>query len=76
MSVHCCEMMRLKIENVCDQHPDRRACPDTVIDYSPSSDSYGLPIHDGEDGFAASWIKISYCPWCATKLPNGLEAAA
>jgi len=70
---HCCEMMRSNVESICDKHFDRRACPDTVIDYSANSNSYGLPIHDGEDGYATNWIRISYRPWCAAKLPNGLS---
>ncbi|WP_430444133.1 DUF6980 family protein [Sphingorhabdus contaminans] len=67
MTEHCCEMMRSNVENICDMHPDRFDCPDCLIDYS--EDSYGLIIHDG----GHSVITISYCPWCATKLPNGLD---
>ncbi|MBA4307380.1 MAG: hypothetical protein C0429_11660 [Sphingopyxis sp.] len=67
MTKHCCEMMHSNVENICDMHPDRFDCPDCLIDYF--KDSYGLMIHDG----GRSVITISYCPWCATKLPNGLD---
>lgn len=69
-------MMRSNVESVCAQHPDRKACPDTVVDYSPKWNSYGLPVHDGDDGYAASWISIQYCPWCGTKLPEPVEFEA
>ncbi|WP_420910669.1 DUF6980 family protein [Qipengyuania spongiae] len=54
---------------MCDQHEDRFACPDCLIHHSEKRDSYGLIIHDG----GSSVITISYCPWCAVKLPNGLD---
>jgi hypothetical protein len=44
------------------------------VDYSPRSNSYGLPVHDGEDGYASSSIAIAYCPWCGNKLPEPREA--
>ncbi|WP_425594845.1 DUF6980 family protein [Qipengyuania aestuarii] len=68
MSSHCCEMMRENVENVCDRHEDRFECPDALIHCSEAQDRYGLIIHDG----GTSIIRISYCPWCATKLQNGL----
>ncbi len=37
---------------------------DSVIAYSPKRKTFGLPIHDG----GGSWISISYCPWCGSKL--------
>jgi hypothetical protein len=69
MAKHCCEMMRVNVENGCEQHSDRFECPDALIHYSESHDSYGLIIHDG----GTAVLTISHCPWCATKLPNGLD---
>ncbi|WP_447761874.1 DUF6980 family protein [Sphingopyxis panaciterrae] len=69
MAQHCCEMMRSNVENSCDAHKDRFDCPDCLIHYSGDWDRYGLIIHDG----GSSTITISYCPWCNTRLPNGLD---
>jgi len=69
MTKHCCEMMRANVENGCDEHSDRFDCPDCLLHYSGDQESYGLIIHDG----GSSVVTISYCPWCATKLPNGLD---
>ncbi|WP_408636625.1 DUF6980 family protein [Novosphingobium aquimarinum] len=66
---HCCEIMRANVANNCGQHADRFDCPDCLIHYSVEADSYGLIIHDG----GASVITILFCPWCAAKLPNGLD---
>jgi len=63
---HCCEMMRSNVESTCEQHPDRYACPDALVDYWPKSRTYGLMIHDG----GPSMIVIAYCPWCGVKLPE------
>ena len=68
-----CEMMRSNVEASCDRHPDRKACPDALLDYWPKSQRYGLLIHDGEGGYASSMTIISFCPWCGHKLPNGLD---
>jgi hypothetical protein len=61
---HCCVMMTDNVENSCEDHPDRNDCPDMLIDYWPSSNRYGIMIHDG----AASMIVIAFCPWCGTRL--------
>ncbi|WP_082730447.1 MULTISPECIES: DUF6980 family protein [Sphingomonas] len=71
MTTHCCDMMRLNVENNCDQHPDRRECPDCLVDYWPQSDTYGLIVHDG----GSSVIAIAFCPWCGAKLPQQSEVA-
>ncbi|KIL45088.1 DUF6980 family protein [Jeotgalibacillus soli] len=39
--------------------------PDNLIFYSSKFDEYGIIVHDG----GTSFIEISYCPWCGTKLP-------
>lgn len=43
---------------------------DKVIYYSSAFDEYGIPIHDGENGMATSYIAINFCPWCGKKLPE------
>jgi hypothetical protein len=59
-------MMRSNVESTCETHSDRHACPDCLIDYWPSTDRYGIMVHDG----GTSMIVIAYCPWCGTKLPE------
>ena len=66
MKAHCCEMMRSNVEYTCDMHADRSDCGDCIIDHWPSSNRYGIMIHDG----GSSMIIIGYCPWCGTKLPD------
>lgn len=41
-----------------------------VVYYSSKFDEYGIPIHDGENGSATSFITIEYCPWCGKRLPE------
>jgi hypothetical protein len=62
---HCCETMTDKVNYVCKQHKDPFDCPDNLIFYSARFDEYGIIIHDG----GSSFIEISFCPWCGTKLP-------
>jgi hypothetical protein len=50
----------------CETHPDVFDCPDNLIYYSAKFDEYGIIIHDG----GSSFIVISFCPWCGTKLPE------
>ena len=73
MTAHCCEMMRSKVESTCDQHPDRAACPDSVLSYSDRTKRYLLLVHDGEEGYANAGYSIDFCPWCGTKLPDPVE---
>lgn len=58
--------MEKQINHKCDQHSDPFECADNLIFYSTRFDEYGIIIHDG----GASFSRISYCPWCGTKLPN------
>jgi hypothetical protein len=44
---HCCDYMRREVGRMCEQHPDRFACPDCLIHYSPPYREYGLIVHDG-----------------------------
>ena len=66
MRFHCCDMMTNNVNSTCDQHADRHDCPDCLIDYWPSTQTYGIMVHDG----GSSMIVISHCPWCGTKLPE------
>jgi hypothetical protein len=59
----CCDMMRQEAERVCEDHPDRSACPDCLIERSTDG-TYGLLIHDG----GSSRMRIRYCPWCGCEL--------
>ncbi len=64
MSDECCSRMEHDLHQQCDEHPDRFDCPDSLITKNKSG--YGLIVHDG----GHSYIKISYCPWCGTKIEN------
>ena len=70
MPRHCCERMATQAEFVCADHPDVNACPDKLVAFSERFSEYGLLVHDGEDGYASSYITIAFCPWCGTKLPE------
>ena len=65
--------MRGQLETPCPQHPDRDYCPDALI--ANVRGGYGLLIHDGEDGYAGSVIKILFCPWCGSRLPEIADLA-
>lgn len=62
----CCATMRAALAFACDQHADPFECADALIVYNEIFDEYGLPVHDG----GASYVLISHCPWCATRLPD------
>jgi hypothetical protein len=65
-SQHCCEEMHQQVTRTCDRHPDRFDCPDCLIHYSERTGGYGIIVHDG----GRSFIRIAFCPWCGTKLPD------
>ena len=67
MTKACCERMAYDLDQVCDLHPDRAACPDALI--GEVRGGFGLYVRDGEDGYGGSVIEIAYCPWCGTTLP-------
>jgi hypothetical protein len=62
----CCEEMMLQTDFVCEEHESPFECADNLIYYSQKFDEYGLIIHDG----GSSFIKIEFCPFCGTKLPE------
>jgi len=61
----CCESMKIQIEQTLN-NKDSYLSVDNLIYYSDIFNEYGLIIHDGGE----SYLKIDYCPWCGTKLPN------
>jgi hypothetical protein len=63
---YCCTALQKRIEQRCDVHKDVFDCPDNLICYIDKIDEYGLIIHDG----GSSYICISYCPFCGSKLPD------
>jgi hypothetical protein len=34
--------------------------------YIPKFDEYGIIVHDG----GTSMVRIQFCPWCGTRLPE------
>jgi ribosomal protein S27AE len=62
-------MMLENVERTCADHPNRYDCGDCLVDYWPSSRTYGLIVHD----VGSSVVIIDYCPWCGTKLPERLQ---
>ena len=63
---HCCEQMAQRVNHRCETHPDVFDCPDNLIYRSAESGEYGIVVHDG----GSSFVRIGYCPWCGTKLPE------
>lgn len=70
MTHHCCDTMTRNVTSTCDEHPNRHDCPDCLIDYWPTTEAYGIIVHDGGE----SMIRISHCPWCGKKLPEQTES--
>ena len=55
--------MRQQLNHKCGEHKNNiDFCPDKVV--TKKGDVYGLPIKDG----GGSFMMISYCPFCGTKL--------
>lgn len=67
MSEFCCERFEEDLSRTCADHPHRHDCPDALI--GRAGKGYGIYVHDG----GASVIRISFCPWCGTKLPGADE---
>lgn len=64
---YCCDYFHHHVNNWC--HNEKTcpggplSCPDCVL-VQTGPTNYGLPIHDG----GGSYISISFCPWCGTRL--------
>ena len=67
MNAFCCDRMAVDLNQVCELHPDRGACPDAMI--AQVRGGYGLYVRDGENGYGSGVIGIGFCPWCGTALP-------
>ena len=63
---HCCERMSIAVKYRCGRCSDIWACGDCLVIYSPPFDEYGSIVHDG----GASYVLLSYCPWCGARLPD------
>jgi hypothetical protein len=59
---HCCTGMQEHLAHECKDHHNPFDCPDHVMVHI--GEDYGIPIHDG----GRSYIQVSFCPWCGTKL--------
>jgi len=62
----CCNKMQKSVTYKCDHDHDKWECGDQILHYGEVFDEYGLIIHDG----GATFVSISYCPWCGKKLPE------
>jgi len=60
----CCDDMK---EKMCYTGQNEE---DKLVYYSSRFSEYGLPIYDGENGKATSYVLIQYCPWCGKRLPQ------
>ena len=58
--------MNQRLTLKCEEHNNGFECPDVLINYISKFDEYGLIIHDG----GSSFVEISFCPWCGSKLPE------
>jgi len=67
---HCCDVMRRNINHRCDIHANPFDCPDNLIYYGESTNTYGIIIHDGGESF----LTIQFCPWCGKRLKTEEEA--
>jgi hypothetical protein len=61
--------MSQAVECLCDQHSNRFDCPDCLVNYLPKFREYGLIVHDG----GTSCVRIRFCPWCGSTLPESLR---
>jgi hypothetical protein len=59
--------MDYDLNQTCDVHKSRHACPDALIELTDGR--YGLIVHDG----GSSSIQINFCPWCGSPLNNDEE---
>lgn len=59
---YCCGRMEYDLSRKCEVHETRSECPDALI--AEVKGGYGLFVHDG----GSSFVEISYCPWCGSKL--------
>lgn len=58
--------MEEAVASTCNDHTDRKECPDCLLEYNGKFDEYGIIIHDG----GTSVNTIQFCPWCGSRLPD------
>ncbi len=68
-----CAHIAEEITKSCNVHSSPLDCPDFLVVYVPEYREYGLPIRDGKNSSASSYVVINYCPWCGKKLPISLR---
>jgi hypothetical protein len=63
---HCCDRMRAEVARNYGVGVARFRCPDSLVEYVPKFDEYGIIVHDG----GSSKVQILFCPWCGARLPE------
>ncbi|MBR6646577.1 MAG: hypothetical protein IKM61_00165 [Eubacteriaceae bacterium] len=67
----CCDEMKANAYCVDENSAaNENGAEDKPVYFSSKFNEYGLPVYDGENGEATSYILIGYCPWCGAKLPE------
>ncbi len=67
MTMHCCDRLAIDLNQTCDSHSDRAACPDAMI--AQVRGGYGLYVRSGENGYGSGVIEIAFCLWCGAEFP-------
>lgn len=62
----CCDRMKEELEWTCAHGHSPSECPDVLIAYVAKFDEFGIRVHDG----GSSIVRIAFCPWCGTRLPE------
>lgn len=63
---HCCDAMRTELARHGGEGTSRPRSPDSLLEYVPKYDEYGIVVHDG----GSSMVQIQFCPWCGARLPD------
>jgi hypothetical protein len=63
---HCCERMAEELARAPDDTGAQADAVDVLVAYSLVFDEYGIVVHDG----GKSYVRIDFCPWCGTRLPE------
>lgn len=77
MVKHCCKNMSDRVCYVDDIYAnsyDNLEIENDIIYYSSKFREYGIPIRNGNEAIASSYIVIRYCPWCGSQLPSSKRA--